>query len=107
MMDKRVQAGRLLMAFPRAKHGPRLSLAPVRPTPLSGCLVTLVALQRRPVLRLPARVRAEALVSSRDTETTTKIIENIGRPGAPGSPGEPSMEVAQVTPRSGLRCRLR
>jgi hypothetical protein len=30
--------------------------------------------------------------------------ENIGRPGAPGAPG---MDVAQVTPRSGLRWRLR
>jgi hypothetical protein len=38
---------------------------------------------------------------------TTKIIENIRRPGARGSPGEPGMEVAQVTPRSGLRWRLR
>jgi hypothetical protein len=40
---------------------PRLSLAPLRPTPRPGRLVTLVELQRRPVLRAPAHVRAEAL----------------------------------------------
>jgi hypothetical protein len=33
--------------------------------------------------------------------------ENIERPGAPGAPGEPGIGVAQVTPRSGLRWRLR
>jgi hypothetical protein len=60
MMEKCTQARKLFTSLPSDKHQPRLSLAPWRSTARPGHLFTLAELQRRPFLRVPAHVRAEA-----------------------------------------------